>query len=167
MLGLILATALATQVYEQDFYFIKAQEDWIIDDAKPPIRYSQFIPKELCEQVDLWNDDCWRCKRRANEAVVRMGPDMIRWLFYPLRAKSPSVALHAEAVINRLIACPECGGDGECDGYVQSEGSPEMCVVCHAGKSWHEYGDKICFHCNGRGKFAIDHRPYNYGGFQF
>jgi hypothetical protein len=166
MLTLILATAIATQTYENDFYFMMATEDFVIDSAPKPVRYSQFLPKELCEQVDLWDTDCWRCRRRANEAVVRMGPSVVRWLFYPLRAKSPSVKLHAEAVINKLISCRFCGGRGICQKYIPAKGSLEACETCHAGKNWHDLIDNTCIHCNG-GPFEVDTRPYNYGGYEF
>jgi hypothetical protein len=162
MLALILAAAVSSQVFENDFYFMKATEDWIIDNAKPPIRYSTFIPKELCEQVDLWNDDCFRCRRRANEAVVRMGPSMVRWLFYPLRAKSLSVKLHTEAVINKLIACRFCDGLGVCVKFSPMKDFPHTCERCWFYDLTHQYENPRCVHCGG-GPFEVNIAPFDRG----
>lgn len=153
MLTLVLLASL-TQVYQDDFYFMAAQENWVIDNLPKPVGYMDHIPPELAEQVALWREDCWRCRKGANERVLAMGPSVVRWLFWPLRAKDLRVSMHAESMINALIRCRFCE-DGTCGGFTQPDPDKYTCEVC--GSYWfrHAFVANNCIHCGGAGVFSI------------
>lgn len=160
MLTLILAASIS-QVYREDFHFMKAQEDWVINNSPKPVRYTKFMPRELAEQVNLWADDCYRCRKRANEAVVAMGPKVIRHLFWALRAKDPAIAMHAEAVLLCLTKCPHCHGEGVCGTFVPMEPKTWACNVCWASEVYHEGGwEQACVHCKGDGYLEYQIREF-------
>lgn len=154
MIAMILAATIA-QVNADDFYLMRATEFWVMDNAPKPVGYSQYIPAALLEHVNIWREDCWRCRKRANEAVIKMGPDAIRWLFWPLRAKDLRVSMHAEAVITGLIKCPYCDG-GECPGFKPAKDDQYRCFVCDYHKYAHIWSAPDCVHCWGAGIFPHD-----------
>jgi hypothetical protein len=153
MLTLVLLASL-TQTYEPDFYFMMAQENFVIDQLPKPVGYMTYIPAELAENVKLWEDDCWRCRKQANAKIISMGPDVIRWLFWPLRARDVRTSLHAEAMIESLIRCGACGGSGRCDGYIQAAPDEYTCLVCGSLRYSHAFRSDECVHCEGRGAFS-------------
>jgi hypothetical protein len=158
LLTLILLASLG-QVYAQDFYFTQAQENWVIDQMPKPVRYSQYLPAELTAQVDIWDEDCARCRRNANTCVIAMGPDAIRWLMWTCRSKSVRISMHSEACITALIRCKYCKGEIYCPGFVPIKEQPLICDVCETSKYWHAISSSECSHCI-NGFFEI--QPYQY-----
>lgn len=163
-MSLILAAAVAGQVYEADFYLIKATEDFVIDSLPKPVRYSQYLPKELAEQVDVWREDCWRCRRTANRSVLAMGPGVIRWLFWTIRAKDLRTSFHSEAMIVALSRCRYCRGTGECPGWRPMNEFPKTCVHCGFYEVAHQYELPRCCHCYG-GRFEVE-TSRRYAGYE-
>lgn len=160
MLTMILAAAVS-QVYRDDFYAMKAQEDFVIDSLDRPIGWVKFVPPEIDEQVKLWESDCWRCRKRANEAVVAMGPDAIRPLFWLVRAKNQQVALHAEAVLLCIAKCSFCKGRGACGGHKPMSPPTWACEVCWHSEAYHGGGwEGTCVHCHGEGILEDQIRPF-------
>lgn len=153
MLPMILAAAMSTQVYADDFFFMKANEDFVMDSLPPRSVFDRYIPAELAEHVQIWSEDCWRCRRNANADVVKMGPKVIRWLFWPLRAKDLRVSMHANAVLATLAKCRHCGGDGECPGFKAAKLQPYTCEICLTSQFSHVYQRLDCVHCGGTGLF--------------
>lgn len=158
MLTLILAAAVS-QVYRDDFYFARAQENWVIDNLDRPVGWVKYLPPEIDEQVKLWESDCWRCRKRANEAVVAMGEDAIRPLFWLLRAKNQQVALHAEAVLLCIAKCRWCSGKGTCQRFVPATPESSLCKNCRHTSLFHDETDwNTCVHCHGDGYLEEPYR---------
>ena len=151
MLTLILAAAVS-QVYRDDFYMMRAQEDFVIDSLDRPVGWVKYLPPEIDEQVKLWESDCWRCRKRANEAVVAMGADAVRQLFWLVRAKNQQVAMHAEAVLLCIAKCGKCGGTGRCPGYQPLSPESSLCKNCRHTALFHDEVDSNkCVYCHGDG----------------
>lgn len=159
MLSLLLA-AVVSQITPEDYAKIQAEENWVIDSLQRPVRYHKYMPSAIAEQADLWDDPCYRCRKRANEAVVAMGDPALRWMFWTLRSTSPSIQLHSEACIRGLLKCNVCNGSGRCEKYIakhykMEKWTWEYCLVC--GRSRQNHDDvsypRECIHCGGQGIF--------------
>lgn len=153
MLTLILLATL-TQVYEVDYHFMLNQENWVIDQLPEHSGYTKYIPAKLAEQVNLWHDPCWRCRKQSNEAIVS-DPSNLRWMFWTIRSLNPQVELHSEAIINHLIICTKCSGTGYCNGFIPDPKFENSCLRCFSGKLFHDpdHPDRQCLACGGTGIF--------------
>jgi hypothetical protein len=162
MLTLVLLASLG-QVYADDFYCMQAQENFVIDNLPKPVGYMTYIPAELAEQVDRWADECWRCRRTANQNVLALGPSYIRWLFWTMRSTDLRTALHSEAMIMALARCSHCGGGGYCQRFVPMKDYPETCETCWFYREYRHDGETRCVHCDGGGMFEIEVRYHQSG----
>lgn len=161
MHALILLAALAQCPPQDDFYFMMAQENWVMDQAiaaDDHAGFERFMPPEVAKQVLLFREDCHRCRRRARDDVIAMGPDALRWMFWSLRSIDWGISTTSEQVINLMIRCPRCDGEGYCREFRPSPDRRDTsgaCHVCGMQPDYHKYMnyDPVCSKCVGRGVF--------------
>lgn len=161
MNAMILLAALAQVPTADDFYFAKAQEDFVMDvdiAANDHAGFERRMPPEIAKQVLLFRDDCWRCRERARDDVVAMGPDAMRWLFWSLRSIDWNISTMSSQALHRMILCHRCDGKGFCREFVKSpdpSDHSDSCYVCGAHEDFHEfdYYPPTCSQCSGRGIF--------------
>lgn len=158
---MILIAALAQVPTADDFYFAKAQEDFAMDIAvanDDHAGFERYMPPAIAKQVILFRDDCWRCRERARDDVVAMGPDALRWMFWSLRSIDWNISTVSSQAIHRMILCRRCGGDGWCHEFKKSPDEGDQsnsCFVCGMQETYHEtsYYPPVCSQCSGRGIF--------------
>ena len=161
MTTLILLAALAQCPPQDDFYMMMAQENWVMDqaiEADEHAGFERFMPREVAKQVLLFREDCFRCRRRARDEVVAMGPDALRLMFWSLRSIDWCVSTTSEQAINLMIRCPRCDGEGYCYSFKDSPDPRDrsgLCWVCGGHKEYHDEGYyyPVCSKCVGRGVF--------------
>ena len=161
MSTLILLAVLAQVPTQDDFNFIMAQENFVMDAAIAKDKHAgfeRFMPRAIAKQVLIFREDCWRCRDRARDDVVAMGPDAMRWMFWSLRSKDWNISTTSTQAINRMIRCPRCEGKGFCEGFRRSTVKGDHsggCGVCGMQETYHDhaYYPPSCSDCSGRGVF--------------
>jgi hypothetical protein len=154
MLSLILAATIGQQIAREDYALMRATEFWVIDQLPDrPKRYGKYIPKRITEQTILWSDPCHRCRKRASETLVGMGPEIVRWLFWVERSTDEWTRLYVNSVLRALVQCKKCGGTGFCRGFQPREGLTTVCANCWYGEDDHGTEMNLCRHCCGEGVF--------------
>jgi len=144
-----------------DFWFDRAQEDFVIDSTiaaqreshpEKPVLYGSFMPPEVAKAVDLWDEECPRCKDRGVEDVAKMGPEVLRWMFWARRSVHSQVQANASKAIHRVLECRTCGGKGYCFGDFREVDGSDWCGICGGGLYSHQYIiDGVCKDCDGWG----------------
>lgn len=160
MITTLLLAACIGQFSADDFRFMQAQEDWVIDNLPPPKPLHWYLPRPVYAQVEILYDDCARCRTHAVSDIVKMGPDVIRWMLWVRRAKNRRVADDAEDVITLMARCPVCGGTGTCPGYAGGPSDGDRCTNCKAMRYVHQYelAPRACTACAGHGFFQAESR---------
>lgn len=156
MLSILIAAALAT-ITPDDYFFMKCQEDFVIDNLPSPKRYGDYLPKEIVEQARLWDDPCWRCRKHANEEVIKIGEPAVRWLFWTSRSTNVQIQMHSNSCLRGLIKCRRCNGVGSCFKFKPTPGMTTVCADCWYSEFNHDEDEGTpCRHCNGTGSFERD-----------